>query len=1059
MAERSGEKQTYASTGTLARPIMSKEGRMNPRAFLPLLPLLATCAPAFAVPKTPVARPEAQGFQISEDSLEARWSYRARIDATEAGSAAWLLGGEVVALEPNGVGMKGTFSNPLRKEVATFSIPSRLGELSFVRVGQTLSVLWNGRVCGRMTGDLGGNALGSKISGAWKQSEAKYQPTEPTVFRDDFMRASGPDSPDVPSDWSVKGNWKTSGTLGPLADASLSPNPFVFRASGTGEESASAGKWFWNNYSVSASVRAVGNEGDKTPLVAGLWTFCSSNGSGIRAEVDFRTGVARIVETSAQGLSPVLFGKGVIYASIIQPERVLAESAPFDAGIGQWHRLKLEPRNGIVALSFDGREVARAKCDLMQGEIALRAKTSEANYIDFDDVRVGAPEKNGANFGEGALPDRLVKDRLMKNWASAASAWKRDAKGIWWHTGDFWNDATLEVPLPKLEEGQGFRFLLRSNPEDPLKSAMKVSIQRREGKIQCVVGNANGAALPDAGKNTILLYFTSLPDGSLHENVAWDGIAVGVISTATSRCNGTKIGIEPMQNGAPLPPPGVQKLSLQAPTRLRDEQSVIGVNISDVTPAIASQLGLPDASGVVIDHVEDGSPAQTAGFQSGDIVRAVNGGRVINIETMRALVGSVRAPSPVTLDILRPLHDASNLDWASCLATSTNQLDYAFTSAPTDWTPSRGQWEVSERWTCSPQWSFFAGTGDEFPLLWSRFATKGDWTLEAYLATPMDLTRGERSPMDLNISVGDGKRVSSGYSFAFAARNRESNLIWRENSVVKTTPFVMPSGAGDTHQDWFYVRLERRHTSRGVRFTWSVNGKPAGDYEDANPISGANRLAFWTKNGSISLARVRLWHEGLATLPLQPRSQNPQLAPIPNPLGTFSVRDAGPNASAKLSLVAAQGAKTIEIENPRDGGDWTTYLSRESFDPAQKNGVISFDYRVGSEVKLNLYALVSGEWREIAWTGGAASPDTNQRTLGAIENVVADNAWHGARFDLRTALARNGLAGQSVDALAFAAPSRDYLRQGLGGNPMGAHFSIRNLQTFPSPIVRDVNAR
>jgi len=171
------------------------------------------------------------------------------------------------------------------------------------------------------------------------------------------------------------------------------------------------------------------------------------------------------------------------------------------------------------------------------------------------------------------------------------------------------------------------------------------------------------------------------------------------------------------------------------------------------------------------------------------------------------------------------------------------------------------------------------------------------------------------------------------------------------------------------------------------------------------------------------------------------------------------VRDAGPNASAKLSLVAAGGAKTIEIENPRDGGDWTTYLSRESFDPAQKNGVISFDYRVGSEVKLNLYALVGGQWREIAWTGGAASPDTNQRTLGAIENVVADNAWHQARFELRTALARNGLAGQSVDALAFAAPSRDYLRQGLGGNPLGAHFSIRNLQTFPSPIVRDVSAK
>jgi len=1058
--------RAFPKTGTLARPIMSKESRMNPRTFLHLWPLLATCAPAFATPKTPVARPATDGFHMAEDPLEARWSYRAKIDATGTGSAAWLLGREVVALQPSGIGLKGTFSNPQRKEITPFFIPSRLGELGLVRVGRTLSVLWDGRVCARLAGDLGGDAFGTKISGAWKQREATYQPTEPVVFRDDFMRASGPDSPDVPGDWNVKGNWKTSGTLGPLADASLSPNPFVFRASGTGEQIAKAGKWFWNNYSVSASVRAVGNEGDKTPLMAGLSAFCSSNGGEICAEVDFRTGVARIVERSAQGLSPVqLFnsqgrlGKGVLYASIIIPEKVLAESAPFDAGIGQWHRLKLEPKNGEVALYFDGREVARARCDLMQGEIALRAKTSDANYIDFDDVRVGAPEQNGQNFGEGALPDRLVKDRLMKNWASAASAWKRDAKGVWWHTGDFWNDASLEVPLPKLEEGQGFRFYLRSNSENSARSAMKVFIERRGGKIQWTLSNGKPIALSDNSNNTIRLHLALLPKDSLSDVIYWNGNAVGASVIYTDGHFGTKIGIEPLQNGAPLPPPGVQNLSLQAPTRLREGQSVIGVNISDVTPAIASQLGLPDASGVVIDHVEDGSPAQTAGFQSGDIVRGVNGGRVINIETMRALVGSVRAPSPVTLAILRPQHDASNLDWASCLATSANQLDYAFTSAPTDWIPARGQWEVSERWTCSPQWSFFAGTGDEFPLLWSRFATKGDWTLEAYLATPMDLTRGERSPMDLNLSVGDGKRVSSGYSFAFAARNRESNLIWRANSVVKTTPFEMPPGAGDTHQDWFYVRLERRRTPRGVRFTWSVNGKPAGDYEDTHPISGANRLAFWTKNGAISLARVRLWHEGLATLPLQPRPQNPQFAPIPNPFGAFSVRDAGPNASAKLSLVAAQGAKTIEIENPRDGGDWTTYLSRESFDPAQRNGIISFDYRVGSDVKLNLYALVGGEWREIAWTGGAASPDTNQRVVGAIENVVADDAWQRARFDLRTALARNGLAGQSVDALAFAAPSRDYLRQGLGGNPMGAHFSLRNLQTFPSPIVRDVSAK
>ncbi len=120
------------------------------------------------------------------------------------------------------------------------------------------------------------------------------QPTEPIVFRDDFMRAEGPDSPEVPSQWRVAGVWKTSMMLGPRADASLSPNPFVFRASGEGDHAAKAGEWWWNNYSVTASVRATAADNDNSPLVAAIEGF-SKGKNGVRGEVDFGTGVARLL--------------------------------------------------------------------------------------------------------------------------------------------------------------------------------------------------------------------------------------------------------------------------------------------------------------------------------------------------------------------------------------------------------------------------------------------------------------------------------------------------------------------------------------------------------------------------------------------------------------------------------------------------------------------------------------------------------------------------------------------------------------------------------------------
>jgi len=626
----------------------------------------------------------------------------------------------------------------------------------------------------------------------------------------------------------------------------------------------------------------------------------------------------------------------------------------------------------------------------------------------------------------------------MRNWASNASAWKRDEHGVWWHTGDFWSNANLQVPIPALQkDGDGFRFYVGANQQNPPATALSASVSRKNGRLEMRLNGTQSATLPlpSGGKNTLLLSLRSGVEGN-EDVLSWNGKSLFRVP-ARGRA-GTKVGIEPTHNGLPLPVPALQTLTIAATTFERDNHSVIGVNITPVSPQIALDMKLPDATGAVIDNVEDGTPAQLAGFQNGDVVRFANGARVLDVDTMRAAVGAVRAPGEVSLQVLRLPSDGSGLSWADCRATTPGQLDYAFTSAPVDWHAARGKWEVAERWTCSPQWSFFAGQNDEFPLLWSRFALRGDWTLEAYLATPMDLTRGERSPTDLNISVGDGKNISSGYSFAFAAQNREKNIVWRQNQIAWQKPFELPPGAGETHQDWFYVRLERRQTLLGVRFKWSVNGKPVGEYEDLNEIKGANRLAFWTKNGALSIARVRLWHDGLLPFSLQPR---PSVALVSTGVGGFAPRETGRDASALVTLTKDAA---VQVENPHDGGDWTLYATRSPFDASGSKRNLSFAYCAPPDVKVNLYALVGGSWREIAWTGGVAKPEDNQPTLGAIAGVQSDGKWHTAHFDLGSALQKNGLSGQKIEALAFSSPSRNYLRQGLGGNARGAKYWLRD---------------
>jgi hypothetical protein len=224
-------------------------------------------------------------------------------------------------------------------------------------------------------------------------------------------------------------------------------------------------------------------------------------------------------------------------------------------------------------------------------------------------------------------------------------------------------------------------------------------------------------------------------------------------------------------------------------------------------------------------------------------------------------------------------------------------------------------------------------------------------------------------------------------------------------------------------------------------------------------LADKGHLAFWTQNGGLSIARMRLWNAGLRKpqsnsraleAPAIVTAQNP--APIANPLGTWSARGAGRESSARLMLVSEPRAKeqkpvpALKIVNPRSGGDWTTYVTRTPFNPTS-HPILEWDYRVPSGVKLNLYALVDNVWREITFTSPGPTPESGDRLqLGSVAGVKADDQWHHASFDLGAALKSKSLTGSPVEALAFAAPNRDYQRAGLGGNHRGATYWLRDFK-------------
>jgi Do/DeqQ family serine protease len=83
------------------------------------------------------------------------------------------------------------------------------------------------------------------------------------------------------------------------------------------------------------------------------------------------------------------------------------------------------------------------------------------------------------------------------------------------------------------------------------------------------------------------------------------------------------------------------------------KRGVLGVNIYDVTPDVAKEFGLSDASGALVAGVSQGSAAEHAGIKTGDIIVSINGSPTKNATQLRVTIGMLRVGDQVEIGLLR----------------------------------------------------------------------------------------------------------------------------------------------------------------------------------------------------------------------------------------------------------------------------------------------------------------------------------------------------------------------------------------------------------------------
>jgi serine protease Do/serine protease DegQ len=83
------------------------------------------------------------------------------------------------------------------------------------------------------------------------------------------------------------------------------------------------------------------------------------------------------------------------------------------------------------------------------------------------------------------------------------------------------------------------------------------------------------------------------------------------------------------------------------------KRGVLGVSIYDVTPDVAKEFGLADASGALVSAVTQGSAAERAGVKTGDIIVSINGSAMKNARELRNAIGMLRIGDQVEIGLLR----------------------------------------------------------------------------------------------------------------------------------------------------------------------------------------------------------------------------------------------------------------------------------------------------------------------------------------------------------------------------------------------------------------------
>ena len=104
---------------------------------------------------------------------------------------------------------------------------------------------------------------------------------------------------------------------------------------------------------------------------------------------------------------------------------------------------------------------------------------------------------------------------------------------------------------------------------------------------------------------------------------------------------------------AQTPAPGTQGETKAFSMFFDPDGGYLGIQTEEVTKANFAKYGLPEVRGVAIEKVVDGSPAEKAGLQNGDVIVRLNNEEVTSVRKLTRLLGEISPDHEIKLTVVR----------------------------------------------------------------------------------------------------------------------------------------------------------------------------------------------------------------------------------------------------------------------------------------------------------------------------------------------------------------------------------------------------------------------